>query len=543
MTMPTSFVPPIFFVPGEAYVFVKDGNPVGTVQQSDIFKELQKAGAELEDKSVVKISPSSDLALVRIIFPGLQYKKNNPKFHEDNAKLLRLVLDANNTIRANGVPQTGIVGISPNWIAEASPDPAPNGGGGPGEHHVKGDPTAELFQFLPKDIPGQGDEVHVYVLDSFPANVDELVGSLSPQFQVPSNPMPTDVINDLNVTPINELCLHPYYVKHDGVYDCESDRIPSHGLFAANIINKIAPKAFIHLVPVLNDKAIGTMISLAKGLASVYADVNNNKKIKKFPSDKEDKPRFVVNMSLAYPNPHVIAKMFWLRLTDDAKWANISKPDHSGNPKSKPLSDGDQQLKELAHEVSEAMNCSAELTEAALAFSLPGSFIASAGNDQTLTGPTIPVIPDDQPVAMNIPIPDNLPMPDYPAIDGNVISVGALNQDMQHITSYTNIASYNRSTDGNYLGIWTLGGDYQYDPNTKSSPNPTGGILGQAEPGDYYWWAGTSFAAPIVSGAQARLFTNGGNQLVTTACVSGDVLDPKTGVAVPVEFILKVKQV
>src|SRR5579864_763653 len=286
----------IFFIPGEAYMFVRhkkyatDAILVRELQNTDSFKLLLSilqqdgSGAELAQETLMMFSPQNDQKLNRSTVKISFSKLGNTV--EDNAKLLRLVLNANGAIQnalvskrqssdrvehiSKDVPLSEsqppatpeIVGVSPNWIIEASSDSYPNGGGGPGEHHVTAHLSTAQFNTLskfnlPKQIPetatGQG--VEVYILDSFPPDQQPLI-------------VQPGVNAELNNRSIQDLCPHPYWV---GSGKCEPD-MPSHGLFAANIIRSIAPGATVWPVLVLNENAIGTMISLANGLLAVYQD-------------------------------------------------------------------------------------------------------------------------------------------------------------------------------------------------------------------------------------------------------------------------------
>lgn len=511
--MPNPNPSPIFFVPNEAYLFVRHNSGkdlFATIQNTSFFKKLQdKAGAKIveDNDSTIAFPPKGDdrLWLVKITF-------NLPSDFGGSAKLLGYILDANRAIRdAKGALPLDIAGISPNWITEASQDPAPNGGGGPGRHHLEAT-VDDYNQYHGFNLPdrlsriGEGKErINVYVLDSFPDGTQTL-------------PVTPGISATVDVGPVRDLCPHTYY-DPAGPGPCDPNQMPSHGLFAANIIRHIAKNANVQYVPILNKKAIGTMISLTCGLFAVYN------------AQKGNDSSFVVNMSLAYPNPFVIAAMMWKQIYNTAK-ANGLKPDviwndifgdisnrtyanswpqlsaqqsqqilggkspyESGNAQSL-NNGGDAQLKQLVDDIQELINCSVELTQAAQDFGLDkGTFIASAGNDRFLTQ-LYPGLPD---------LPDNLPIPDYPAIDCHVIGVGALDKSGQ-MTSYTNMADVINNT---YAGMWTFGGDYDYEYPSTTFPDPTGGIIGEADPNRYVWWAGTSFAAPIVSGVQALLLSVG----------------------------------
>ena len=109
---------------------------------------------------------------------------------------------------------------------------------------------------------------------------------------------------------------------------------------------------------------------------------------------------------------------------------------------------------------------------------------------------------------------DNRSQSRYPAAYPNVTGVGALTRDDNPV-AYSNLAD-SPST----IGYATFGGEVALpastDPATDEPPatDPNGGILGvyiglldgqPKNPTGWARWAGTSFAAPIISGTLARL--------------------------------------
>jgi hypothetical protein len=379
-------------------------------------------------------------------------------------KLASLVLEITRDIK-DDPPQISagfrLKSVSPNWLMGGSPHNI--GGGGPGSWPV---PAADLIkgaqpQFtLTSQSPlseSSGAGVHVVILDTAPTVEDldqaldkfgktqRLLDSLWGQN---SNRL------DLRLAPASELATLDDYNPREHPY-----RMSDHGLFVAGIIRSIAPKASLHLIEVLNPYGVGTFERIAKGLLlalEIY---------------KENKP-LIINLSLmlVMPRSGHFDRDFPVELKDACIQEDITGS----------FKDIFTFLKKSGINV-----------------------VAAAGNDAH-------GIPGAPPTAKR-------PAARFPAAFTSVIGVGAMpRQDtagIRHeVASYSNLAD-----DAPVIGYTTLGGE----------PGAERGILGvyiggfpeyrgplplryanierssihyRRNTNGWAWWAGTSFATPIITG-------------------------------------------
>lgn len=105
------------------------------------------------------------------------------------------------------------------------------------------------------------------------------------------------------------------YYKRNGGYP-----MPDHGLFIAGIVHKLAPKANIYLVQVLNEYGCGTLESITRGLAAVKQDAlidadGNSLVLGGGP--------LVINMSICidFDSVEEVARHFTAFGIDTIKWA------------------------------------------------------------------------------------------------------------------------------------------------------------------------------------------------------------------------------
>jgi hypothetical protein len=114
-----------------------------------------------------------------------------------------------------------------------------------------------------------------------------------------------------------------------------------------------------------------------------------------------------------------------------------------------------------------------------------------------------------------------------------VLGVGALKEDSTDPTLYSNTSD---QPDGE--GIATFGGE-KYADVPVSHTKPGTGILGvytgmfpddpNAPLTGWAWWAGTSFAAPIISGTLAALAGFHGSLETAQDELNSRVIDPPSG--------------
>jgi hypothetical protein len=252
-------------------------------------------------------------------------------------------------------------------------------------------------------------------------------------------------------------------------------KMPDHGLFVAGIIKTIAPQAQLKLYEVLNKYGMGSYYSISTGLKNVLRDLEV-KRQKNREQDIEDKKnreqRLVINLSLVLNLPPV----------------DISDK----------ISDSIQKILRRIVELKNVF------------------VVAAAGNDA--------------------PSPEGRPSARYPAACPGVIGVGALAKNSPYPATYSNFCD-----DPLSEGCMTLGGEAGLEngvlgvyihnfPIDEGSHNPgfsstTRGYLrdeGDISPDPerirydpnktgWAWWAGTSFATPIISGLLAAAW--GSNNL------------------------------
>jgi hypothetical protein len=223
-------------------------------------------------------------------------------------------------------------------------------------------------------------------------------------------------------------------------------KMTDHGLFVAGIIHTIAPHSKLHIVQVLNDFGVGTVESIAHGFYQIIQQ--------KSVSSSGKRTHVIVNCSLTINIPcgdYAQDNMPWERLKSDTRFL---------------------QLMGLPIE----WICDALRDQEVLV-------VAAAGNDASST---------------------NRPPARFPAAFGSVIGVGALEHGSDP-AYYSNLSDRPPKK-----GIATFGGAATSNGDT----DPEHGILGvyigdfpDKTPNQYGWarWAGTSFAAPIVTGVLAVL--------------------------------------
>lgn len=234
-----------------------------------------------------------------------------------------------------------------------------------------------------------------------------------------------------------------------------------HGLFAAGIIGSIVPEAHLHLIEVLNPYGVGSLESLLLGL-NVVAEY------------KQDHPStpVVINCSLMLncPAPTEAAIAHQALQTPDVLSLTPEQIEQSMTP-----------LLGLVLQFVGDLGTAGDLF-----------MVAAAGNDGAA---------------------DYLhPPARYPAAYQNVIGVAALDADDQPAV-YTNT-----SDTPSQAGYAVFGGSVANPVATVPDADPDHGVLGvyigvtpDKYPNESGWarWAGTSFAAPVISAVLARLLAAG----------------------------------
>jgi Subtilase family len=374
-------------------------------------------------------------------------------------------------------------------------------------------------------LSATGDEVTVFVLDSFPergvisraardagsANLllHNVNNKVSFDYSLMSGLQEIDVMDHTNVASVGK----DVYGEHYPIL------IPDHGLFIAGIVHDIAPDARIECVRVLNSLCVGDLEKLTHALERIHDRMLDEKR------DLFQK-RVVINLSLVIPRAEEVEKV---------------KP-------------GQIKLKTDDFELIPA-----NLLLAITALQQAGAVIvASAGNEG-----------DGRELPTGMMLSDAMRPPAlYPAALGklfkNIIAVGAaaVDDDAASYSCYPgsypddNAASPDYDRHPRSYGLATWGGEVpnaqlgEVDPSKPGeagSDNPTvtirdapRGIYSSVEfpplsavpadpPEQYYtasnenawaYWIGTSFATPIVSAVVARIL-----ELDPTVALDGTIYD------------------
>ncbi|MCC6188969.1 MAG: S8/S53 family peptidase [Anaerolineales bacterium] len=377
---------------------------------------------------------------------------------DDPDALVDLLIQLQEDIIGDGLGQQALTlrTAAPNWLAGGAP--AQIGTGGPGARPVKAASPANCGRFERKlgrgggSRFGDGKSVDVAILDTAPA-LHDLVRTYYEWHSCHPGQHP---LLESMLAPGGPLHLHPANaatLHRLADYELSEHQylMSDHGLFAAGIIHSVVPQATLHLYEVLNPYGVGDLESIAAGLWQALQQPRSGK--------------LVVNCSLVFSVP--------LEGHRDAGCLDRVRQ-HSG--------------------LLERWSAPIE----ALCLWLKGydvPLVAAAGNDA---------------VRNNGNPSGNRPSARYPAAFDSVIGVGALPRGSGGpggvvAASYSNLADRPQKT-----GYATLGGE----------AGEANGILGlyigpfpDGRPNDtkWAWWAGTSFAAPIITGLVAGMLSAGGS--------------------------------
>ncbi len=366
-----------------------------------------------------------------------------------------------------------ILAAAPNWVFGSATHQQADGGPGGKPVPPKTSPSAPDYEFhLPAAITNlfgaQNEEncklpVDVVILDAVPPittiNTAKIKYPKDPKPGSTANPLFHNVLTPLNVVRAQTLktSLPPspttagqpvYTAKLLSDYD-----MSDHGLFIAGIIHSIALNASLHLYETLNSHGVGSVATLIKGLEYI---VNN------LLSSNQRGPRaLVVNISQCIgfhklsdliEGSNSMFALFNALLTDSFDLAQYI----------------DLLLKPLKVAIDAVKHSAPADIEVII--------IASAGND-------------------------GLPGARYPAAYQNVIAVGALDH-LGGKAAYSNIPAN---------GVMVFGGSTLTVSNLTVT-DPDHGLLGvyignfpnaTANQAGFARWAGTSFAAAVMSGIYA----------------------------------------
>ena len=415
--------------------------------------------------------------------------------------------------------------VSPNWFA-GSAKTEYGDGGGPGSRPVPYTGAANvLYKFeLPKEVgplcppeeARRGENVKVAILDTAPClqqlvEAYELYQKIRPerQQQLRDERKYHPLIESL-LKPGGPLHVHPASVEElfrlRALHLQDHDyTMTDHGLFIAGIINTIAPSAELHLYEVLNSQGTGDLESIARGLWTV-ADEQYRVFLEtgKF-------QHLVVNCSL----------MLDISLDGDP-----DSPDTARIIADEPLPIIGHRLTDMHGDLLRYISDHPDFVERSgsvimwicdLLFFLGARVIAAAGNDWDPTDP-------------------GRPRARYPAAFPSVQGVGALKKEQPQTAIVGNqdyeVASYSDLSDEpGKVGVATLGGEAGAERGVLGIylgefPEPLpwewsifhrivnwlaklfgGRFVYPKNETHWAWWAGTSFATPILSGVIAAVLS------------------------------------
>jgi Subtilase family len=397
--------------------------------------------------------------------------------------LMTMVGNYNQQPKSSLVPGLRILGASPNWLTSVASNGS--GTGGPGSIPVPyngsiagAHPFESLMTSLTQNnlYDKKGEGVDVAILDTAPSAQALVAASkewrdhpiiktlLGPQGKLKLYPAPYDEVVRLGNTSLND---HDY-------------NMTDHGLFVAGIVHSIVPEARIHLIEVLNQYGIGDLMSFFRGLGIVRNELYNPER------------KLVINCSWMLEMP-----------LDPLQCRHLDQ------------TDPDSVFEQEVLKFSKNDRATAAMLEFLFNqfYTLGRQAIAAAGNDGRDRNTN--EIPTRYPAALN-----------------SVAGVGAFPKTMPT----TARGQYERSTYSNISdeperrGIVTLGGEAGegngvlgvYIGEFPVELNPSlwqrflnwlivllgGRVAGPANMSKWAWWAGTSFATPVLTGAVAAVLSS-----------------------------------
>lgn len=406
---------------------------------------------------------------------------------DDPAQLLEIVEGLNKQLspdpQAPGDSKPSIAGltvhgVSLNWLTSVAAQSGGTGGPGGRPFPYFGnrkiapycfDIKKQLQEAKGGSIYGDGSGVDVAILDTAPSG-QALVSAYK---EWPDHPLISTLLG-----PNGKLHLYPATYDELLRMTCTSlnehdYRMTDHGLFIAGIIHSIVPEAEIHLIEVLNQYGVGDLTSFVQGLQTVYEEIY------------EPSRRLVLNCSwmLEYP-------------LDDRHCRLL---DWSGDP--------DYDFVQAVRKFSQNDSSTGVMLDFLFDrfFGLGRQAIAAAGNDGSK---------EDEPRVEAR----------YPAALRSVTGVGALPKSLRRTgdarnnyvpTEFSNLSESPDNRGVVTKGVVTLGGE------EGEGKGVLGLYIGEF-PGccrnesKWAWWAGTSFATPILTGTVASVLSRTGNNANTT---------------------------
>lgn len=398
---------------------------------------------------------------------------------------------------------------SPNWLMSVASQGA--GTGGPGGlprpfkgTDLEGSALYKFTEFIKKldglGLYGTGENVDIAILDTARPEEDLV---LAPKDH-PDNRLlqelvgPNGVLTTYHLTPAETRRMQNTSLnKHDYPMN-------DHGLFAAGIVHSIVPDAKIHLVQVLNQFGVGDLQALADGLKKVHDEIYKPGSGRKL----------VVNCSW----------MLDLPPTPEHCWAEEEDPEYDF-----------EQAVEKFDEEEEREHAMAIWAACNNLFCAGAQVVAAAGNDWDWAKQRREARRNSQPGNTRTQADDeargNAPEARYPAGYVSAVGVGALPKRVKLRNGKYPTSKYSNLGDkpaGD--AIMTLGGEHgrkkgvlglylsqEYPVEKKPAPPPPPNDHRRefrmirrsgSERNSWGWWAGTSFATPILTGTIAAVLSS-----------------------------------
>jgi len=400
---------------------------------------------------------------IKSAFSIAVYDLNNAP--PDPGTLMTIVQDLHPQLmrRFREDPRFMLQGTLPNWLTSVASQSGGTGGPGGRPFPYIGNRRTAPYRFSlqkqleEKGIYGDGTGVDVVILDTAPCAQD-LVAAYK---ELADHPLVPTLLG-----PRGKLHLYPATYEDQLRMTCTSlndydYKMTDHGLFIAGIIHSIVPNAEIHLIEVLNPYGVGDFWSFTRGLMTIF--------------EKIYKPRgkMVVNCSwmLEFPRDDLQARHKDIDGDPDARFAEIVRTFSAEDEK-----------------VSKILLLALEFLLNRL-YALGKQAVAAAGNDGKKDDP--------RPVAAR-----------YPAALTRVAGVGSLPNSREKRANNKFMPSrYSNVSDAPPRnGIATFGGE------EGEGKGVLGLYIGEfpccCNVSKWAWWAGTSFATPILTAAIASVLSD-----------------------------------
>lgn len=503
---------PLYFLPGRIVLHIE--HPAGLTQAflaraiarflSEPPKEHQQKGQSEQSKEprwkeqIEPPKPESILTFPLKDNKGFVLSIVPARMRDENAsqdELVDLLVTIYNDLAKEPLLVSGNITlntIAPDWLMGGAHHGT--GTGGPGGWPVEapapnGDSWKFRLQFQQGNVTqlpfadGQGAEVCVAILDTAPS-VHELVRAYHdwdhhhPLIETLLGPQ-----GRLHVYPATDADLHP--LMH---YSLIGHRywMPDHGMFIAGIIHTIAPMATLHLYEVLNPYGVGSFETIAQGLLRILENPDIGRPL-------------IINCSFTLGLPPVAPPNF---------------PDKLRGP---------EMLKHIRASFEEIFNRLSKQVERDGCLSLLRRIFARRGRPSGGTRDDVVIVA----AAGNDASPNSRPDAGYPASFFDVLGVGALPKGATPANGQYRAATYSNLSDTpSKTGFMTLGGEpgsgqgilgvyineFPIPPSGGGSTFTPDTINYQRNTTGWAWWAGTSFATPIISGILASWRSQPGNR-------------------------------